>query len=325
MFRSIGINAEAELVDGHLATLERLLQTYRAVGFDAVELSCAGLGCIRGGELIRGEAERARALLSGYGLHLSMHAPNELSLLRGPLHLRVMDAVLDLAHFLGCTCVVYHSAQIALHDPARHLAPLPDDDELAAMWARETERLLVYGRRAAALGLTLAVENRDPHLWEMSALGMHGRPASDLAHYHQGMRLDLLARQMQDVGLPNVGICLDVGHAYLANPYCAGRAYLAAIEACAPWVRHVHLHDNFGRIDDVSCTLGDRLVFGEADTHMPPGWGSIPLREVLGALQRAGYDGDLVLEIRSRYHEYLGEALRGARRILSELEHTSGS
>ena len=89
------------------------------------------------------------------------------------------------------------------------------------------------------------VENRDPHLWEFTALARHGKSASDLLTYHQGMRLDLLAQQVAAIGSPNVGICLDVGHAFLARPYWPNPDYLAAIRQAAPWIRHLHFRRQF--------------------------------------------------------------------------------
>jgi sugar phosphate isomerase/epimerase len=318
MIRGIGINADHERIDGDFSALHRSLQTFHEVGFDAIELSVPGLNFIRGGELVQREVDRAREALAPYDFHVTLHCPNDLNLIRSSMHLQVMEAVLNLASALNAERIVYHSAQIALRDPYRALSPLPSDEELATMWTRETQALMEYGRRAADLGLTLSVENRDPHLWEISALAAHGRPTWELIRYHQGMRLDLLARQMESIRLPNVGICLDVGHAHLAAPYWPEPDYLAGIRACAQWVNHLHFHDNFGRIDDLSESVSERLVFGEADSHVPPGWGRIPLKEVLNALHLAGYDGYLMLEIRPRYSEYLDDALSSTRALLRE-------
>ncbi len=318
MTLGVGIKIDHDWIDGDSSRLESLLWRLRAVGCDVLEMYVPALNWLRGGRPVAGEAERARALISQHGFRLALHAPNDLSLVRSALHREVMDAVLDLARFLRAERVVYHSAQIALHDPYRSLAPLPDDARLNEMWEQETEHLRRYGLRAAEMGLALSVENRDPHLWEISALAMHQKPAWELARYHQGLRLDMLAAQMEAVNLPNVGLCLDVGHAYLAARYWPEPDYLQGIRACAPWVRHVHFHDNFGRIDDTASSLAERLVFGEADCHLPPGWGDIPLAQVLGILLAAGYVGDIVLELRPRYQDSIEEAFAATRRLLEK-------
>ena len=318
MIRGIGINADHERIDGDFSVLQRWLHRFHEVGFDTVELSVPGLNCIRSGQLIQREVARVQEALAPYNFRVTLHGPNDLDLIRNSMHGEVMAATLQLASVLHAERIVYHSAQIALRDPYRSLSPLPSDEEMLVMWDQETQALAEYGRRAADMGLTLSVENRDPHLWEISALAMHGKPAWELVQYHQGMRLDLLARQMESIHLPNVGICLDVGHAYLAAPYWPQPDYLGGIRACAAWVNHLHFHDNFGRIDDLAESVSERLTFGEADSHVPPGWGRIPLKEVLDSLQRAGYDGYLVLEIRPRYSEYLDEALSNTRALLRE-------
>lgn len=318
MTRGIGIKIDHDWIDGDFSRFEGVLQELDAVGCDVLEIYVPALNWLRGGALVAEEAERARTILAQHDFRLTLHAPNDLSLIRSPLHREVMDAILHLARFLRARRVVYHSAQIALHDPHRFLSPLPDDAELRDMWEQETEWLRHYGRRAADLGLALSVENRDPHLWEVSALGMHHRPQWELARYHQGLRLDLLAAQMEAINLPNVGICLDVGHAYLAARYWPEPDYLQGVRACAPWVQHVHFHDNFGRIDDIATSLAERLIFGEADCHLPPGWGDIPLAKVLGILFEANYQGDIVLELRPRYRSSMEEAFASARRLLQQ-------
>jgi sugar phosphate isomerase/epimerase len=320
MFRGIGINVYEGVVDGDLERLARLLDRYVAVGFEVAELAAAACNVIRGGRIAPGELERVRRVLANRPLRYTLHAPCELSLIHhAEPAAEVLESCLQMAAALGAEVVVYRSAQVALHEPALGLAPLPTGAELDAMWSEETAALQRFARRAEALGVVLAVENRDPHRWEVAALARHGRPAGELATYHQGMSLRLLCEQVAQVASPNAGLCLDVGHAYLAAPYLDPPDYLGAVRACAPWVRHVHLHDNLGRLDDRSQSLPERLVFGEADNHLPPGWGRIPLREVLSLLAAGPHSPWLVMELRPRYEPYLDEALASARALASGL------
>jgi sugar phosphate isomerase/epimerase len=165
--------------------------------------------------------------------------------------------------------------------------------------------------------IVIAVENRDPHLWELAALRRHGKSAEDLLTYHAGMRLDVLVEQVQAVSSPSVGICLDVGHAFLAAPYWRDVDYLGALRQAAPWIRHVHIHDNFGRIDERAQSIAERAVFGEADSHMPPGWGDIPLAEVLAILAQVDYSGWLICELRPRYRNCLPDVAATLRALTS--------
>lgn len=317
MIRGIASNVDDGAIDGDLGRLAAALGRRAAAGFDGAELNVCGLNVVRAGTVVPEEIRRVREVLRRHPLRYMVHAPNSLNLTRLPERAeRVMAACLRAAADLGAEVLVYHSGQIALHDPARGLAPLPDERELARLWERETVALRPFVRQAGELGLTLVVENRDPHLWELAALARHGRGAEDLLLYHQGMRLDLLAGQVAALEAHHVGICLDVGHAFLAAPYWAADDYISGVRKAAPWVRHIHLHDNYGLLDDVADGLAERLVFGEADCHLPPGWGRIPLAETLAALDAAGYEGWIVAEIRPRYEAHLTETHLTTRSLL---------
>ncbi len=47
--------------------------------------------------------------------------------------------------------------------------------------------------------------------------------------------------------------------------------------ALAPFAKHLHVHDSFGRPADIQTySRAERLAYGIGDLHMPVGWGSIP-------------------------------------------------
>ncbi len=89
-----------------------------------------------------------------------------------------------------------------------------------------------------------------------------------------------------------IGATWDVGHIHLLKKYGFGvkkgkydekefkRIMAAESKAIAPFVKHVHLTDNFGF----------------EDSHLPPGMGEIPIKEMLKELEKAGYKGRYVLE-----------------------------
>lgn len=83
-----------------------------------------------------------------------------------------------------------------------------------------------------------------------------------------------IARQVDD---PRLGLCLDVGHANT----CVSRVKpLDWIGPMAPWLRHVHLHNNLG----------------DTDLHRPLGEGSIPMAEVLDAVTACAPGATLTIE-----------------------------
>jgi sugar phosphate isomerase/epimerase len=79
----------------------------------------------------------------------------------------------------------------------------------------------------------------------------------------------------EELEAPQVGICLDVGHAYLMGDP------IEAVETCSGHLVTTHLHDNQGRTDD----------------HLVPFEGSIDWAAALLALQKIGYDGAWMFEV----------------------------
>ena len=76
---------------------------------------------------------------------------------------------------------------------------------------------------------------------------------------------EMLAQIMARVDDPRLGVCLDVGH---ANTTVSKTAVMDWIGPLAPWLRHVHRHNNSGGWD----------------LHDPLGEGNIPMKQVLDTL-----------------------------------------
>jgi sugar phosphate isomerase/epimerase len=72
-------------------------------------------------------------------------------------------------------------------------------------------------------------------------------------------------------------VCLDTSHAAAAR-----QDLLGLYEQMKHRVRHVHLSDSTG---------------SRGDEHLPPGHGTLPLRELAKALNEDGFSGDIVLEV----------------------------
>jgi len=315
--KGIGLNIDTRWIDGDLARLADMLAQVTAMGYDAAELTPHSLDTIRHGQLDRRQMARVRELTSSFPLHYTVHAPNGLNVAHHEdlnLQIQVFKACLDFCAGVESDLLVYHSGQIGLERAACGLSPLPTPEELEGYWTTETAKLAELAAYALRLGVTIAIENRDPHLWEIATLAQAGLPATELTTFHGGMRLDLLCAQVQEIGASNVGLTLDVGHAYLAAPFWP-TDFCTGLIGAAPYVRHLHWHDNFGRLDGLSAAQHDRLPNGEGDLHLPPGWGDIPLETVRTCLK--GYEGWLTMEIRPRYRAHYMEALTTTRALLA--------
>ena len=125
-------------------------------------------------------------------------------------------------------------------------------------------------------------------------------------------RVDPVIDCVRRLNRPNVVMTLDVGHAYLASVYFRFD-FFEAVRAALPFVRHVHVNDNFGRYDPLRLenftlyrtqTPADTYPLGKGDLHLPVGWGTIPLEKVFGLLR--GFRGTVVHEY--RYNLFLGSA-----------------
>jgi sugar phosphate isomerase/epimerase len=315
----IGINGDGGRLDGSIDKLAEDLAFFQQCGYSCVELSSSGLDVILNGRVFPPQLDRVRAVTERFPLTYTLHPPNRLNLALGS------DLALDKANFaanlevcaaLGCRVMVYHSGLIALERPRLGLVDLPTPDELAAAAAQEVEALKELMPYAAELGVTVAMENRDPHSWEVGLLRQLGRDPAELATFHGGMLIPRIVEQVEAVSHPNLGICLDLAHLFLATNQL-GIDYLEAVGQAAPHLRHIHANDNFGRLDDAYDDLGQRNPYGEGDLHLPPGWGAIPLADALRQLP--DYTGILILELRPRYRDRLAEALETMRGIVASV------
>ncbi|HSJ53253.1 MAG TPA: sugar phosphate isomerase/epimerase [Anaerolineae bacterium] len=320
----IGINADGEHLGGSLAQLAADLRFFEQCGFDAVEVSVHGLDVISGGRLQRGQLDRVRAIVADQPFAYTVHAPDHVNLAfpqvvpgepEAAMERAVFEASLDFCAAIGARVMVYHSGLIALDPVAAGLEPLPGDEALERAREREVAALRDLLPLAAERGVVVAMENRDPHPWEVATLRRSGVPAEQLVKYHAGLSVPTLVAQVEAVDHPNLGLTLDFGHLFLAANHL-GFDYLQSIRQAAPYVRHLHTSDNWGRLGGPFDNLTHRVPFGEGDVHMPPGWGAIPHVEALKQLP--AYEGYYVLEIRPRFYEHLAAAVEAAREIVRQ-------
>ena len=323
---AICINTDGGYLGGSVSRLEASLAHAQACGFDGIELSLHGLDLVVGGRVNGPQLERVRQVVRGYDGVVTTHAPDRLNLAYPQsvpgcsselsLEMEVFRACLEVCGALGAKVMVYHSGLIALHGAYAGLGPLPSERALDAGREQEAGALRELMPEAERRGVTVAMENRDPHPWEVAALARLGVPHTELPKYHAGMMVPALVDQVRAVAHPRFGLTLDLGHLYLAANYCRFD-YLAAIRLAAPYVRHLHGSDNYGRLGGVFDDLGIRVPYGDGDVHMPHGWGSLPHADALRALP--DYRGLYVMEIRPRFRDHFPQALAMLRDIVADL------
>lgn len=315
---SIGLAVGVPPGRNRLQRLEEALQTVKDTGYELVELGITSLGLIFNGEVHQGALADLAAVTRNVDLRYTVHGYNRLNLAYDPRHelsCAIMAAQIEICRAVGADVLVYHSGLQAL-DAVRHgvQRTLLSDAELEDGALREVVALKALGDRAADAGVVIGMENGDTHLWEHELLARFGVPRTDLSKHHARLHVEPIGRQLEAIDHPNVGMTLDIAHLHIAA-HDMGFNYLDAVAAAAPWVRHLHANDNFGRLDWGFDSEPTRWPYGEADIHLPPGWGSIPYSEVFARLPN--YHGKLILEIKGGFADYLGESLANMQSYLT--------
>jgi len=153
----------------------------------------------------------------------------------------------DLCATIGASVLILHPGSFGLDDPGSR----PDFPGIVRL-----------ATRARELGVQLVLENTPDTMWA----------------------LDLVLDEVgDDPGKTNLGICIDVGHAYISQD--AGREPIRNyLERYKGQLVHLHLHDNFG----------------DADEHLPLKEGSIDWQNLADTLKTIDYHGPAVLELQAQ-------------------------
>jgi sugar phosphate isomerase/epimerase len=307
--RNIGLDLSASENTFSLKEQERILASRVEAGWKLIEFPIEGLNILINGELRSGPLGNVVAMLRSFHISYTVHGHMRVNLAfdeRRDLVNSIMEAQIEFCRRIGADRLVIHSGLEAL-TAARMgvLRRLPDENELVEGARQEVSALRRLAPLSADAGVLICVENGDPHLWEYNVLAQFGLGEESLPKYHGRLLVDNVVRQLEAVDHPSVGMCLDFGHLYLASR-ALGFNYLEAIVEAAPWVRHLHLSDNYGNLDRGENSGYNRWAFGEADMHMPPGWGEIPYPQVFDPLK--DFSGDMILELDIAFQDHFAEA-----------------
>ncbi|WP_373049888.1 sugar phosphate isomerase/epimerase family protein [Thalassovita aquimarina] len=283
------------LRDGNLSDLGAELDNLQGLGVDLIELSAFDFDLIIGGRLRQSQLKKILDICGGREVPYSVHGPLALNFMdiedRLPKHFQLLEVFLDVAEALEAKHFVLHAGMTMENDPVRQ----------RDAYLRQREWLFKAGDAAAARGLHLCVET----LFEHDGWIHTPNPCQ-------------LAKELAAIDHSHVCATLDFGHSYIKLDAENRRGDLVAeCAALAPYARHLHVHDCFGRQDDMwAYTDSERLALGLGDLHLPVGWGDIPWTKLMDAcVFPAG--AVMNIELNPRFSEDASECLK-ATRILSE-------
>jgi sugar phosphate isomerase/epimerase len=268
---------------------------------DFVELPLFSLDVIAAGRVMPERLKRLKAITAGRSHGYTVHAPLAINLMDDEAHLpmarEVLRACLEVAAEVGAVHFILHPG----------LFEERSADQAEVLYARQREILAEFADVASTLGPIIAVENLYP-----------GTPSRRTALPSR------LAAEIAAIGHPHLRACIDFSHAYI-HAYHAGVDPMAEVAALAPYARHLHIHDSFGRISYRHMMhRAERLAFGEGDLHMPLGMGNLPWDAFMEQLVFP--DGVILnLELASPYWSELAASLATLRELAARVKTAGAS
>lgn len=259
------------------------LKAIEATGFQWIQVASPPVEMLAEPRHVVRHAQALRASLDVSDLCTVVHGPTNLRL-GSALHDRAGEGLLEYAHQLGASFVVYH---------ALDLPRLGDDSEAEE---RSLKRLTKW---AEALHVVICVENLCPTYPGPRRVCHDPNAVRELV-----LRLDS----------PSVRMLFDVGHANVIAD-SEGIDIASLLEPALEVVELFHVHDNLGaRRRDGGGFTYDPL---RLDLHLPPGIGTLAWESIAPAL--LAHTAPLVMEIHPSHRPPaapLRDALRAV--VLSE-------
>jgi sugar phosphate isomerase/epimerase len=275
-----------------LSDLDAQLARIEATGASHCELSLYELDLVVGGRVLPERRRLLERICARRALKYTVHgvlAVNFMDEVHLDAHKAVCRAMLELCAAVGASVMAHHPGRL----PATHAA------HLERLHGIERDALRAMGDVAAGYGVKIAVEN----LFVEDARDYTPDPVR-------------LAKEIAAVDHPHVCGLLDFSHAYIMAQF-RGTDYLEALQAFAPQVNHLHVHDSLGRPTSIGgfYRFAEQIAFGMGDLHMPLGWGDIPWDAILPKLPlRSGTV--MIVELQERYWAELEQCAATARRFM---------
>jgi len=258
--------------------IDRILDLMQNCGIDLVMLSGYHMEEKSSFDM-DAETKRIGAELASRGMKASQH--HSLGPTFAPLDTPQDEVIGHLRHCIDFTANL--EAEVMVLHPGRATGHYATVQALIDAWQREctlhgrervmkccADNLRIAGEYARSRGVKIALENVDRF-----------EPFGSI--------VDLPAL-VEMTGSPAVGYCLDSGHAH-----CCGNDVVKWIEIMGARLFTTHFHDNRGPDNTVRDSQGFISPAG-IDEHLPPGFGTIPWIDVIGALRRTGYSSPVTFE-----------------------------
>lgn len=285
-----GISAPQPKSD--LSDLPAILDQVEALGVETIELPTFAMDLVVGGQIRRSHLALLKQACAGRGVGYTAHGPLAINFFDDPSrlqrHFDVLQASVEVAAEVGALHYILHSG----------IMPMAPAETIEAAYGRQRDWLSRAGDLAAKHDLILCVET------------MFGSFDGD-RHASTPQRL---ARELASIDHAHVQATLDFSHAYLRQSYW-GEGFIAEVAALAPFARHLHMHDSFGRADIFETwSDSERLAFGHGDLHLPVGWGSMPWNELMA---QCVFPAGVVfnIELHPRYWYAVDECLAATRAL----------
>jgi len=189
------------------------------------------------------------------------------------------------ASLLGSPRITFHPCPPRIVDNKG--STLDVDKEKEKSDVRNASILKELCRYSSSYGITLSIENRGAsyYLWKLDKK----------FSYHT---IQELRKVIELVDEPNIGICLDTGHANRSGI----RIDQAILEA-GDLLIETHFNDNFGILSEKEGNIIN-------DLHRPPGIGTINWVEVISALEHISYNNPIIFELALKQFERFEEIAR---------------
>ncbi|NQS89600.1 sugar phosphate isomerase/epimerase [Patescibacteria group bacterium] len=286
--KGVGINAHSPRINGDIELLERDLGHFKKIGFDYVEIPVHGVDGVINGKLNLENVKRVKEVLRKYNLKAAVHAPDPLNLRKDNLDLQkeVFQSSIEFASELEAKVLVYHGGNFERRKQEGELRNIASEREIRA--------LKTLSEFADKRGVQICLENG-------------------------ALSIKELVMVVKKINRANIGVTYDFGHAFLYySCYGGEKEFLTSIKEALPYLKHIHIHDNFGRanITPQDAPYINRLPFGEGDLHMPPGMGTIPYEKIFPLIRE--YKGIAMAEIDPRYEPFYGGIVKRLYKYIKE-------